>query len=213
MNMYLLRRFWFLFALLCVTAVVSHPGAAVSKTVTPKPTAPAAAVTTGPVTTDAASTAAPSDHSAAAPAVSADQDDFNDEPEPVDRHDRLDWRNRIESRHRRHRHDRDDNNIVSIGHSSHLQSGEKADAVVSVFGSSTSDGEAVDVVSVFGNTRVTGPVHNSAVAVLGNAYVDSKVDGDVVADIAMLEDRSCLLAVLQGGVIKAGRLGNDRQVF
>jgi uncharacterized RDD family membrane protein YckC len=62
-----------------------------------------------------------------------------------------------------------------------LQSGEKADAVVSVFGSSTSDGEAEDVVAVFGNTRVTGPVHDSAVAVLGNTYVDGKVDGDVVA--------------------------------
>jgi len=175
-----------------VTAVVSHPGAAVSKTVTPKPTAPAAgvttgAVTTGAVTTDAASTAAPSDHSAAAPAVSADQDDFNDEPEPVDRHDRLDWRNRIESRHRRHRHDRDDNNIVSIGHSSHLQRGEKAESVVSVFGSSTSEGEADDVVSVIGNTRVTGPVHDSAVAVLGNAYIDSKVDGDVVAVLGNVE--------------------------
>ena len=53
--------------------------------------------------------------------------------------------------------------------------------MVSVFGSSTSDGEAGDVVSVFGNTRVTGPVSDSAVAVLGNVYVDSKVDGNVVA--------------------------------
>lgn len=32
------------------------------------------------------------------------------------------------------------------------------------------------------------------------------VDGDVVADIALLEDRSNLLAVLQGGIVKAGRL-------
>jgi uncharacterized RDD family membrane protein YckC len=174
MNMYLLRRLWFLFALLCVTAVASHPGAALSKTATPKTTAPAAAATTDP-----ASTATTSDHSATAAPAAADPDDFNDEPESVDRHDRLDWRNRIETRHR-HRHDTD-NDIVSIGHSSHLQSGEKADAVVSVFGSSTNDGEAVDVVSVFGNTRVTGPVHDSAVAVLGNAYIDSKVDGDVVA--------------------------------
>jgi uncharacterized RDD family membrane protein YckC len=175
MNMYLLRRLGFLFALLCVTAVAGHPGAALSKTTTPK-AAPAAAATN-----DAASTATPGDHSAPAPAVSDGQSDFNDEPESVDRHDRPDWRSRIESRHRRHRPDHDDNNIVSIGHSSHLQSGEKADAVVSVFGSSTSDGEAMDVVSVFGNTRVTGPVHDSAVAVLGNTYIDGKVDGDVVA--------------------------------
>jgi uncharacterized RDD family membrane protein YckC len=174
MNMYLLRRLWFLFALLCVTAVASHPGAAQSKTATSKTTAPAAAATT-----DAASTATTSDHSATAVPAAADTDDFNDEPESVDRHGRLDWRNRIETRHR-HRHDTD-NDIVSIGHSSHLQSGEKADSVVSVFGSSTSDGEAVDVVSVFGNTRVTGSVHDSAVAVLGNVYIDSKVDGDVVA--------------------------------
>jgi len=32
------------------------------------------------------------------------------------------------------------------------------------------------------------------------------VDGDVLADIALLEDRSRFLAVIQGGVIKAGRL-------
>jgi uncharacterized RDD family membrane protein YckC/alpha/beta superfamily hydrolase len=182
MNMYLWRRLWFLFALLCVTAVASHPGAALSKTTTPKTAAPAA-VTTGAASTATTDGNSADDHSAAAPAVSADRDDFNDEPEAVDRHDhdRLDWRSRLEARHRRHGHADSDNNIVSIGHSSHLQSGEKADSVVSVFGSSTSDGEAVDVVSVFGNTRVTGPVHDSAVAVLGNAYIDSKVDGDVVA--------------------------------
>ncbi len=32
------------------------------------------------------------------------------------------------------------------------------------------------------------------------------VDGDVVADIALLEDRAHFVAVLQGGVLKAGRL-------
>ncbi len=32
------------------------------------------------------------------------------------------------------------------------------------------------------------------------------VDGDVLADIAILEDRPRFLAVMQGGVIKAGRL-------
>jgi len=179
MNMYLWRRLWFLFALLCVAAVASHPGAALSKITTPKTTTPAA------VTTDAASTAT-DDHSAAAPAVSADQDDFNDEPK-ADRHDRSDWRSRMEQRHRRHRHQDDGNNVVSIGHSSHLQSGEKAESVVSVFGSSTSEGEADDVVSVIGNTRVTGPVHDSAVAVLGSAYIDSKVDGDVVAVLGNVE--------------------------
>jgi imidazolonepropionase-like amidohydrolase len=32
------------------------------------------------------------------------------------------------------------------------------------------------------------------------------VDGDVLADISILEDRSRFIAVMQGGVIKAGRL-------
>src|ERR1700682_5947610 len=31
------------------------------------------------------------------------------------------------------------------------------------------------------------------------------VDGDVLADISLLEDRSRFLAVMQGGVVKAGR--------
>ena len=35
------------------------------------------------------------------------------------------------------------------------------------------------------------------------------VDGDVLADIRVLEDRSRFLAVMQGGVIKAGRLAGQ----
>ena len=35
------------------------------------------------------------------------------------------------------------------------------------------------------------------------------VDGDVLADIALLEDRSRFLAVMQGGVVKAGRLAGN----
>jgi hypothetical protein len=31
------------------------------------------------------------------------------------------------------------------------------------------------------------------------------VEGDVVADIKLLQDRSKFLAVIQGGVVKAGR--------
>src|SRR5262249_4290989 len=34
------------------------------------------------------------------------------------------------------------------------------------------------------------------------------VDGDVLQDISLLEDRSRFLAVMQGGVIKAGRLAH-----
>jgi imidazolonepropionase-like amidohydrolase len=32
------------------------------------------------------------------------------------------------------------------------------------------------------------------------------VDGDVLADISLLEDRSRFIAVLQGGIVKAGQL-------
>jgi uncharacterized RDD family membrane protein YckC len=85
------------------------------------------------------------------------------------------------------RHHHHDNDLVSIGHGSNLAHGEHADSVVSVFGSSTSDGEAEVVVSVFGNTRVTGPLSDSAVAVLGNTYVDSAVDGDAVAVLGNIE--------------------------
>ena len=35
------------------------------------------------------------------------------------------------------------------------------------------------------------------------------IDGDVVADISILEDRNRFLAVMQGGVIKAGRLASE----
>jgi imidazolonepropionase-like amidohydrolase len=34
------------------------------------------------------------------------------------------------------------------------------------------------------------------------------VDADVLADISVLEDRSRFIAVLQGGIVKAGRLAN-----
>ncbi|HMH30279.1 MAG TPA: RDD family protein [Steroidobacteraceae bacterium] len=180
MNTSILQRLGFLFTLLCLTAVVVHPGAAAAST-----SHSATAAATGPGTA-APNTAAPAkdDHSAAStPAVSSD-DDFNDD---TDRDDRSDWRNRIEVHRRRNRQHHADGDVVSIGHSSHLESGQKADSVVSVFGSSTSDGEAVDVVSVIGNTRVTGPVGDSAVAVMGNAYVDAKVNGDVVAVLGNVE--------------------------
>jgi uncharacterized RDD family membrane protein YckC/cytoskeletal protein CcmA (bactofilin family) len=167
MNMALLRRLSFPFALLCVAAIVAHPATAASKAAAPPPasaTAPAPAAP--PPATDEAQ--------ASTPAASAAQDDFDDEPEqPAPRH--------------RHRHRQTDRDLVSVGHSSHLQAGEKADAVVSVFGSSTSDGEAMDVVSVLGNTRVTGSVSDNAVAVLGNNTVDGKVDGNVVAVLGNVE--------------------------
>jgi uncharacterized RDD family membrane protein YckC len=163
-----------------VAAVATHPGAVMSKTVTPKAAASAPATPA----TSATPAATSDDPSSAAPPVSSGQDDFNDEPDSINRHD---WRSRLEARHNRHRLGHEDRDLVSIGHGSHLLSGEKADSVVSVFGSSTSEGEAVDVVSVLGNTRVTGPVSDNAVAVLGSAYVNSKVAGDVVAVLGNVE--------------------------
>jgi uncharacterized RDD family membrane protein YckC len=73
--------------------------------------------------------------------------------------------------------------LVSIGGSSQLEAGRRVDQVVSVFGSSTSNGEVRDaVVSVFGDTRVEGgSVGDSAVAVMGNTYVNAPVDANVVA--------------------------------
>src|SRR5271169_5588767 len=114
-------------------------------------------------------------------AASAAHDDFNDEPESADRRGKLDRHNRLDRR------DHDDGDIVNIGHGSHLPSGQRADSVVSILGSSLSEGAAGSVVSVLGNTRVLGPVGDSAVAVFGNVYIDSKVDGDVVAVLGNVE--------------------------
>ena len=78
--------------------------------------------------------------------------------------------------------DDDANQLVSIGHDTHLAAGQRATQVVSVFGSSSADGDVnQDVVSVIGNTRVTGKVGGSAVAVLGDNDVDGEVTQDVVA--------------------------------
>jgi uncharacterized RDD family membrane protein YckC len=182
-SLILLRRLGFLFTLLCLTAVATHPGAAAAAA--GKHSAPATAAASPSASEPPSAGAPPQDNhaSATAPAASTD-DEFNDD---TDRDDRSDWRNRIELHRRRNWKHHDDGDVVSIGHSSHLESGQKADSVVSVFGSSTSDGEAVDVVSVIGNTRVTGPVGDTAVAVMGNAYVDAKVNGDVVAVLGNVE--------------------------
>jgi uncharacterized RDD family membrane protein YckC len=89
--------------------------------------------------------------------------------------------------HRARRHHRDGNDLINIGHDSALREGETADSVVSVFGSSTSDGNAGDVVSILGDTRVTGEVSGSAVAVLGNTTIDGKVAGDTVTVLGDLD--------------------------
>jgi uncharacterized RDD family membrane protein YckC len=161
MSISLFRRLSFVFVLLCATSVIGHAQPAASGASDDKSTA-----------------AAPADA----------KSDFGDEPESTDRQDRpLKWRNRFEFRNRRSWNDRNGSDLVSIGHDSNLAIGQQAESVVSVFGSSTSDGDAVDVVSVFGDTRVTGPVADTAVAVLGNTYIDSKVDGNVVAVLGDVE--------------------------
>jgi len=165
MNISVLRRLSILFTLLCVSAVATHPGAVVAKGIVP----PAAASAPSPASS--------------APAASDDKDS-SDEP---DQPGRLDWDKPITSHHRHRWQHHDNGSVVNIGRSSHLEAGQKAEAVVSILGSSTSDGEAGDVVSVFGNTRVTGPVSENAVAVLGNNYIDAKVDGDVVAVLGSVE--------------------------
>ncbi|HUX74701.1 MAG TPA: RDD family protein [Steroidobacteraceae bacterium] len=80
-----------------------------------------------------------------------------------------------------------ENSLVSIGHDSTLASGRRAESVVSIFGSSTSAGEAGSVVSILGDTRVTGTADDGVVAVLGNTYVDGKVGGDAVAVLGSMQ--------------------------
>lgn len=95
----------------------------------------------------------------------------------------------IELHHHHHRHhdSSGEDDIVSLGSDAHLTAGNHADSVVAIMASALSDGEAGQVVSVFGETRVTGPVTDDAVAVFGNNYIDSKVDGDAVAVLGNLE--------------------------
>jgi len=103
--------------------------------------------------------------------------------EDARRHHRFAWHHHRDSDgHHPHAND-----LVNIGHDSNLPHGETANSVVSIFGSSTSDGEAGDVVSIIGDTRVTGEVSDSAVAVLGNVYIDGKVDGDAVTVFGNME--------------------------
>jgi uncharacterized RDD family membrane protein YckC len=171
MSISLMRKLSFLFALLCVTGVFTHAIAATSHK------SPAAVPLASAVPAAAGDDSAPA---GAAPPVEADKNsDFDDDQDSDSRHDRNS--NTRHSRYwRRHRVDRD-GDMVNVGHDSFVAAGEKADGVVAIFGSSTNEGEANTVVSVLGNTRVTGPVRDSAVSVLGNTYVDSKVDESVVA--------------------------------
>ena len=92
------------------------------------------------------------------------------------------WEGRSHARFHRHGHD-----LVNVGHDSDLPAGQRADSVISIFGSSTAEGDALDVVSVVGNTQVTGSVRHTAVAVLGSTMIDGPVDGDVVSVLGNVE--------------------------
>ena len=168
---------------LCAMIVIAAAHAAASPAM---PDTPAHAAAPPAMPDTPAHTAAPSSSPDATPPAtslpdgthdSTDWQDNADSRDRVDRHDRSGWRARHD-RHGRHGHG---NELVNIGHDSNLPRGQSADSVVSIFGSSTSDGEAGNVVSIFGDTRVTGPSSDGAVAVLGNVYIDGKVDGDAVA--------------------------------
>jgi uncharacterized RDD family membrane protein YckC/cytoskeletal protein CcmA (bactofilin family) len=75
-----------------------------------------------------------------------------------------------------------DREIVSIGHASILPAGQSAEDVVSVFGSTTADGDVSDsAVAVLGDLTVNGHVSQEAVAVLGDVYINGKIDGDVTS--------------------------------
>src|SRR5471032_3326146 len=83
----------------------------------------------------------------AASAAADDQDKDADEPKPAApaKKKRSRMTDGWDARSR-------NNEVVSVGHDSHLAKGERADAVVSVFGSSTAEGDVSDaVVSILGN--------------------------------------------------------------
>lgn len=96
------------------------------------------------------------------------------------------------------------NERVSFGSNSTLAQGESAQAVVSIFGSSTSAGEVSDaVVSVIGSSRVTGgTVGDAVVSVMGNTYVNGHVKGEVVAVMGNVELGPD--AIVEGEVVCVG---------
>jgi uncharacterized RDD family membrane protein YckC len=79
--------------------------------------------------------------------------------------------------------------VVAVFDNATLAADEAADAVVSVFGSSTSAGDVRSaVVSVFGDSRLTGGhAGDSVVSVFGNTYVNGEVRGQVVSVFGNVE--------------------------
>jgi hypothetical protein len=168
-------------SLMVVAAAQAAPPAAAAPTAAPAAAATAAAATSAtPAPPDTSVSSAATSNSAAAAGDEAwdISDDADTSPEAKrHRHSHHHWRDRREN----------GNDLVNLGHDSNLPRGESADSVVSIFGSSTSDGEAGEVVSIFGDTKVSGNVSDGTVSVLGNTYVDGKIDGDVVAVLGNME--------------------------
>lgn len=90
---------------------------------------------------------------------------------------------------RKHHSRRHGNERLSVGGDSKLAEGESAQAVISIFGSSTSAGEVRDaVVSVLGGSRVTGgTVGGAVVSVMGNTYVNGEVRREIVTVLGNVE--------------------------
>src|ERR1700676_1981320 len=97
------------------------------------------------------------------------------------------WQDTPDRPEHRSRHSHHGNDLINIGRDSNLPRGQSADTVVSIFGSSTSDGDALDVVSILGDTRITGEVSDSAVTVLGDTYIDSRMHGNAVTVLGNIE--------------------------
>lgn len=132
------------------------------------------------------------DDDAKAPAaVASDADSASEHPDG-----RRDWR---------HGHKRNGaNERVTVGGDSTAVAGERVQAVVSIFGSSTSAADVDDaVVSVGGGSRVTGgTVGDSVVSIMGNTYVNGHVRGEVVTIMGSAEFGPD--AVVDGEVVIVG---------
>ncbi len=104
----------------------------------------------------------------------------------------------------RPRHHQRNNERVGFGSNSFLAEGEVAQAVISIFGSSTSAGEVRgEVVSVLGGSRVEGgTVGGEVVSILGNTYINGEVRGEVVTVMGNVEFGP--KAVVHGEVVLIG---------
>jgi imidazolonepropionase-like amidohydrolase len=60
--------------------------------------------------------------------------------------------------------------------------------------------------ATLGGARIMGREHELGTLEKGKLADVLVVDGDVMKDIRILEDRKNLLAVMQGGVVKAGTM-------